>query len=133
MPRITKLAKIAALPDLFRDLRVCLGRTDDGHCKRCGKCLLNAFAIVALTGEWPSWFPESDFDLHDLASMKLTETRRRYGLAILQQAAVNGRDGEWRQALAIRLGVTARRDCVAGSTDLHRAHADETTKALAVT
>jgi hypothetical protein len=97
--RLDKLAKIAEEPELFRDVRVCLERADDGNCGRCAKCLLNAFAIVAVTGEWPAWYPQAQFDSRHLASIRFNATRRRYAVEILKWAAANGRDGEWRAAL----------------------------------
>jgi hypothetical protein len=103
--RIDKMAKIAAMPKLFCDVRVCLGRTDDGHCRRCPKCLLNAFAHVALTGKWPVWYPEEEFEVRYLSSMPLNETRRRYGLEILRRAAISGQSGTWHTALAALLGA----------------------------
>jgi hypothetical protein len=101
--RLSKLARVAGEPELFRDLRVCLGRADDGHCGRCPKCLLNAFAIVAITGEWPVWYPQAQFDSEHLTAIRFNETRRRYAIDILNYAATHGREGDWRIALQAHL------------------------------
>jgi hypothetical protein len=98
--RLSKLAKVAQQAELFRDVRVCLERADDGHCGRCAKCVLNAFAIVAVTGAWPDWYPQAQFDARHVAAIRFNETRRRYAADILDCAAANGRDGDWRTALA---------------------------------
>ena len=92
--RIDKLTRIAAQPELFQEVRVCLERADDGHCGRCPKCLLNTFAVIALTGEWPGWYPQGAFDVSHIAAIRMNETRRRYSLEILRRAAANGHDGE---------------------------------------
>jgi hypothetical protein len=107
VPRIEKLSQIAAIPELFHDVRVCLERADDGHCKRCAKCLLNAFAHVALTGEWPPWYPEDAFDTSYVAAMRLTETRRRYSSQIVRLARDNAIEGQWRTALELHLDAVA--------------------------
>jgi hypothetical protein len=120
--RIDKLIQLAAEPELFQDVRVCQERTDDGHCGRCAKCLLNAFACVAVTGVWPSWYPEGAFDGRHVAAMPLTETRRRYGLEILGRAAENGRHGEWRRALEAHLGAEPPGESGKDAADRHVAH-----------
>jgi hypothetical protein len=108
LSRLSKLAEVAAEPELFRDLRVCLERADDGHCGRCAKCVLNAFAIVAVTGEWPIWYPQAQFDSRHLTAIRFNETRRRYAIDILNCAAVNGRDGEWRIALQAHVDAAGK-------------------------
>jgi hypothetical protein len=102
--RLDKLAEIVAEPDLFRDVRVCLERSDDGHCGRCPKCILTGLACVAVTSRWPEWYPEAAFRPSHLTDMRPNETRRRLALQILQRAAENGREGQWRAALAAWLG-----------------------------
>jgi hypothetical protein len=106
--RLRKLAKVAAEPELFHDVRVCLDRRDDGHCGRCAKCLLNAFAVVAVTGEWPTWYPQEQFDPRHLAAIRFNETRRRFAMDILNCAAANARDGQWRFALQAYLDAAGK-------------------------
>jgi hypothetical protein len=120
--RIDKLTKVMAEPELFQDLRVCLERTDDGHCGRCPKCLLNAFAVIAMTGEWPSWYPQGAFDVGHVAAMRPSETRRRYGHEILKLAAANGRDGEWCTALKTHLGVASQSETTKDSAQRQSMH-----------
>ncbi len=101
VPRLEKLRELASHPDLFRDVRVCMGRRSDQHCGRCSKCLLNSFACVALTGEWPPWLARHQLDLSGLAKIPPTEQYRlRYAREILQLAASNGVQGDWVAALA---------------------------------
>jgi hypothetical protein len=100
VPRLSKLTSVAQEPHLFGAVRVCLERGDDGHCGRCPKCVLNALAIVAVTGAWPDWYPQAQFDPRHLAAIRFNETRRRLAADILASAAANGRDGTWRAALA---------------------------------
>jgi hypothetical protein len=98
--RLEKLQKIAMDPELFRDTRVCLGRENDGHCGQCPKCVLNAFAIYAMTGNWPSWYPQEQFlDLNRLSSLRANETRRRFGANIVELAERTQRRGLWLTAL----------------------------------
>jgi hypothetical protein len=102
--RLEKLAEVAAEPGLFHDLRVCLERSDDGHCGCCPKCVLTGLACVAVTGRWPEFYPESAFQSAHLTSMRPSETRYRLASQILQHTAENGREGRWRAALAAWLG-----------------------------
>lgn len=113
--RLDKLAKIAAEPVLFADVRVCLERADDGHCGRCAKCLLNAFASLAITGKWPAWYPEVLFDVRHLDGMPLNETRRRYAWNIVRLAASKGLRSEWLDALQAHLSVKAQYEFVKNS------------------
>ena len=115
IPRMDKLAKIAAEPALIQDVRVCLERADDGHCGRCPKCLLNALASLAITGQWPAWYPEGLFDVRHLDAMPLNETRRRYGLNIVRLAASRGLRGEWLDALQAHLTIKPQHDTVKNS------------------
>jgi hypothetical protein len=108
--RIDKLREIAADPELFRDVRVCLDRTTDENCGRCAKCLLNAFACIAVTGTRADWYPEGAFDAADVAAIPLTVHRRRYGEDILKHAAARQQQGEWRSALEALLSDTPRTD-----------------------
>jgi hypothetical protein len=101
--RIDKLREIATDPALLRDVRVCLDRTNEENCGRCAKCLLNAFACVAVTGAWPDWCPEEAFDADHTVAMPLTEHQRRYGQDILKCAAANRQQGEWRSVLTALL------------------------------
>ena len=126
--RLEKLAEIGAIPELFGDVRVCLERADDGHCKRCPKCLLNAFASVALTGRWPPWYPESAFDASYVAAMRPSETRRRYSQQILKLATDNGIDGSWRAALASHIGGAPCGEPAAAAAGPHRGHNGEGTR-----
>jgi hypothetical protein len=98
--RFEKLRDLAHKPELFRDARVCLGRTSDRHCGRCSKCLFNAFACVAMTGEWPPWLPQDKIDLASVMTIAPTEHRTRFAQEILQMAAANNRRGEWMSVLA---------------------------------
>lgn len=97
--RFEKLRDLSARPELFRDVRVCLERTRDTHCGRCSKCLFNAFACVAMTGNWPVWLPEHKVDLSGLATISSTEHRTRFAQELLQMAHTNNRRGEWMTAL----------------------------------
>jgi hypothetical protein len=102
--RFEKLRKLAREPELFRDIRVCLERVSDQHCGRCPKCLLNAFACVAMSGEWPVWLPQQMIDLDGIAAMAPTEHRSHYAREILRMAMANGERGEWMRALSAWLG-----------------------------
>jgi hypothetical protein len=93
--RLEKLEKIAMDPELFKDTRVCLGRENDGHCGQCPKCVLNAFAIYAMTGNWPVWYPQELFDLNCLRSLRANETRQRFGTNIVELAERTQRRGLW--------------------------------------
>lgn len=97
--RFDKLRELAEIPELFCDIRVCLGRTSDDHCGRCSKCLMNAFACVAINGTWPSWLPLHKLDLRGLSKIRPTEHRCRYAREILDLAAANGESSEWMAAL----------------------------------
>lgn len=105
-PRLEKLAQIANEPDLFHDVRVCLERTDDGHCGHCPKCVLTGLACVAVTGQWPEWYPETSFQQNHLTRIRQSETRQRLGMQILQCATDKRRDGQWRVALMDWLGIS---------------------------
>ena len=98
--RFEKLRQLAAEPELFSDVRVCLERTDDKHCGRCSKCLLNAFACVTITGEWPAWLPQHKLDFAGFTEIAPTPHRSRYAREILRMANGNGESGEWLTALA---------------------------------
>jgi hypothetical protein len=105
--RFEKLRDLAAKPDLFRDVRVCLDRTGDGHCGRCSKCLFNAFACVAMTGTWPSWLPQHKINLAGVATIGSTEHRTRFAREILQIAKTNNLRGEWMSVLETWLDAQA--------------------------
>ena len=105
--RFAKLRDLAGNSELFRDVRVCLGRTSDDHCGHCSKCLFNAFACVAMIGNWPVWLPEHKVDLASVAAIAPTEHRTRFAREILQIANANGRAGEWMPVLAAWLRTQA--------------------------
>jgi hypothetical protein len=98
--RLTKLKELATRRDLFRDVRVCQGRGSDDHCGRCSKCVLHAFACVALTDEWPVWLPQDKIDFASVAAIPPIPLRIRFAQEILQSAEMNERRGEWVSALA---------------------------------
>jgi hypothetical protein len=97
--RFEKLRQVAADPDLFRDVRVCLGRVNDEHCGRCYKCLFNAFACVAVNGDWPSWLPKEMLDLSGLASIHTTQHRILFAREILRMLSHDGQHSDWVTAL----------------------------------
>lgn len=105
--RFEKLMDLTAKPELFRDVRVCLERTSDAHCGRCPKCVLNAFACVAMTGHWPVWLPQDKVDLAAVGTFVPTEHRSRFAREILQMATANNRNGEWMSVLAAWLRTQA--------------------------
>jgi hypothetical protein len=98
--RLQKIAALARQPGLFQDLRVCLERVDDGNCGRCPKCVLNGLACVAVSGAWPAWYRDGAFDARLITTIPVTESRRRYALAIHQCAVANHRRGNWQAVLA---------------------------------
>jgi hypothetical protein len=102
--RFEKLRQLAGEPKLFRDIRVCLERASDEHCGQCPKCLLNAFACVAISGAWPAWLPKQMIDLDGIAAMAPTDHRSRYAREILRIAMASGERGEWMRALSAWLG-----------------------------